>query len=319
MSVLLRALLSASALGASLLASGAVAQPLVVADGASTVVAFGDQVGRVFTFICPSTTITRGQVWGSDVYDLGSDICTAAVHAGRHTFGQTSLVTLRIGDAADELRGEERSGITSQAWPSRVAATYSFIPNTETGQIDWNTSFDRAPEGIPPLTLRCSPNGKADSRVIGSLVYRADSSICLAGVHAGIITLAGGGLVTVTFQARQQRLEGTTQNGVESVSWEDATYATNPQPYSVGPVEARIAPAGSGRVVRLMIGFAAVGNAPLVEPRRITVMGFAFFGEAPQIVPRLVRVTGFGGVGRAQIVPRSVILTGWTGTGRERN
>jgi hypothetical protein len=67
MGVLLRMLLSACALGASLLAPAAAAQPMLVADGGNTAVGLGNLIGRVITFICPSTATTLGQVWGSEV------------------------------------------------------------------------------------------------------------------------------------------------------------------------------------------------------------------------------------------------------------
>lgn len=46
------------------------------------------------------------------------------------------------------------------------------------------------------LTLRCSPGGTAHS-VWGSDIYTADSSICTAGVHSGLISYERGGTVTI--------------------------------------------------------------------------------------------------------------------------
>jgi hypothetical protein len=306
MSVLLRVLLSAFALGAPLLlAPGAAAQPMLVADGGNTAVGLGNQAGRVITFICPSTATALGQVWGSDIYSLDSAVCSAAVHAGKHALGKTSRVTIRIGGAANPLQGSKRNGVVSEDSP-RADITYSFVENTETAQIDWNTTFARAPDGLDPLTLRCPPNGGVLVSVIGSVVYRSDSGICLAGVHAGIITLAEGGLVTVTFQPRRQTLAATTENGVESNSWNDTSYGDWPQPYSVAAVTIKTPepplaiPEKRGRMVTLE-GFTAVGDAPLVVPRQITLTGFVAVGLAPEIVSRRVP------------------LVGWTGTGAQRN
>src|SRR5215471_9840926 len=46
------------------------------------------------------------------------------------------------------------------------------------------------------LTLACPPGGTFHS-VWGSDIYTADSSICTAAVHAGLITYEKGGTVTI--------------------------------------------------------------------------------------------------------------------------
>ena len=47
-------------------------------------------------------------------------------------------------------------------------------------------------------------------------VYTADSSICTAAVHAGIITMEEGGEVTVEFRPGRAVYGSTTRNGITS-------------------------------------------------------------------------------------------------------
>jgi hypothetical protein len=137
----LRVLFYAGALGAYLLASNAWAQALLVADQSLTASGLrSSQVGRVATFVCPSTFALNPQVWGTDVYHYDSAICPAAVHAGVRAAGTVSQVTIKIGPAAEQLQGTQRNGITSLAYPS-AATTYSFVGNDEAGEITWYTTY----------------------------------------------------------------------------------------------------------------------------------------------------------------------------------
>ena len=64
----------------------------------------------------------------------------------------------------------------------------------------------------------CSPNGTFDT-VWGTDVYTDDSSICTAAVHAGKITKAAGGTVTIEMRPAQDEYLGTTRNGVTSLDY----------------------------------------------------------------------------------------------------
>jgi len=74
-------------------------------------------------------------------------------------------------------------------------------------------------------TYTCTPGGTVGS-VWGTGVYTDDSSVCTAAVHAGLITLAAGGTVTIEIRAGQDAYVGSTQHGVTSSdygSW-DGSY-----------------------------------------------------------------------------------------------
>ncbi len=63
------------------------------------------------------------------------------------------------------------------------------------------------------LTLACSPGGTAHS-VWGSDIYTADSSICTAGVHSGLITYQQGGTVTIEVRPGRTIYGCSERNGV---------------------------------------------------------------------------------------------------------
>lgn len=68
-----------------------------------------------------------------------------------------------------------------------------------------------------PTTCSCASGG-ATGTVWGTNVYTADSNICIAAAHAGVIG-AGGGQITVTPAGRHESYPGSTQYGISSSSW----------------------------------------------------------------------------------------------------
>jgi hypothetical protein len=85
--------------------------------------------------------------------------------------------------------------------------------------IPWvtNASAHRSKQGTR-LTVGCVGGGVI-SAVWGTGVYTDDSSICTAAVHAGLITVVRGGVVTLKITAGQASYTGSTQHGVASGSW----------------------------------------------------------------------------------------------------
>jgi hypothetical protein len=63
------------------------------------------------------------------------------------------------------------------------------------------------------LTLACSSGGIAHS-VWGTDIYTADSSICTAGVHSGLITYQQGGTVTIELRPGRTVYGCSERNGV---------------------------------------------------------------------------------------------------------
>ncbi|HET8720852.1 MAG TPA: LCCL domain-containing protein, partial [Nitrospira sp.] len=103
-------------------------QHLLVAEDATSAVAYRSQIGRVLTFICPSKLNTNREIWGTDVYMVESPICTAAVHAGVLIQGRSGQVTIVIGPGAASFEGVGRNGVKSSSY-GPGDSTYSFTKN----------------------------------------------------------------------------------------------------------------------------------------------------------------------------------------------
>ncbi|MFL5895164.1 MAG: LCCL domain-containing protein [Thermoleophilaceae bacterium] len=64
----------------------------------------------------------------------------------------------------------------------------------------------------------CPKYGVAPT-IWGTDVYTDDSSVCTAGVHAGVISLAGGGTVTIEIRPGESSYTGSTRNRITSQSY----------------------------------------------------------------------------------------------------
>ena len=68
------------------------------------------------------------------------------------------------------------------------------------------------------FTLECSPGGTAYS-VWGSDIYTADSSICTAAVHSGLISYQQGGTVTIELRPGRNIYGCSERNGVTTSAY----------------------------------------------------------------------------------------------------
>ncbi|WP_368671292.1 LCCL domain-containing protein [Corallococcus exiguus] len=66
--------------------------------------------------------------------------------------------------------------------------------------------------------IRCGCGAVGAGAVWGTDLYTDDSSVCVAAVHAGAITTAGG-TVVVAIQPGQASYTGTTRNGITTLSY----------------------------------------------------------------------------------------------------
>jgi hypothetical protein len=71
-------------------------------------------------------------------------------------------------------------------------------------------------------TFKCPPNGKPEY-IWGTDIYTDDSRVCLAAVHAGLITFASGGEVTIEMLPGQKNYRGTERHGVTSSDYNSPT------------------------------------------------------------------------------------------------
>ncbi len=83
----------------------------------------------------------------------------------------------------------------------------------------WSSSATRYRAQLgESIQYQCSPGGRARS-VWGSGPYTADSSVCTAAVHAGLISFSKGGTVTITISKGQHRYTGSRGHGVKTSSF----------------------------------------------------------------------------------------------------
>nr|XP_040053507.1 macrophage mannose receptor 1 [Gasterosteus aculeatus aculeatus] len=77
------------------------------------------------------------------------------------------------------------------------------------------------------MTVHCPARcANAYHRVYGTSVYRGDSNICAAAIHAGVILNEGGGDCTLLKVEGQDFYPGSTRNGITSLQY-DGNYAVS--------------------------------------------------------------------------------------------
>jgi len=179
-----------------------------------------DRVGERFDIECPPGG-RLGTVWGSNTYTDDSSICTAAVHVGLITVEEGGEVTIEIAEGAEEYVGSEHHGVTTQDY-GPYAGSFTF-PDAGSLEVAAAIGWDRAAafyDGREATTfsVECEGDGEIGA-VWGTDVYTADSSICTAALHAGLVTLADGGEVTFELVDGQDEYAGSTANGVTSLDY----------------------------------------------------------------------------------------------------
>jgi hypothetical protein len=202
-------LLSASAPGAFAQAKGGqVSQPLPIdAPACGSVPRDGERQ----TCQCPDG-FAQGRIWGSNPYTADSNLCTAALHAGMiGTGGGVVQVVGRPG--SDAYPASTRNGVASGSWGSfgrsfEVLTFDDMVPDPGAALPACGT----LPREAEALRCACDPDAGAGG-VWGSGPYTADSDICTAARHAGVIG-AGGGPVRVLRAAGLDWYSASTVNGV---------------------------------------------------------------------------------------------------------
>ncbi len=237
----------------------------------------GNLTNRRFRFVCPALDEPSTSIWGTDEYADDSAICTAAIHAGVLKLQRAGVVTIVMGRTASSFTGSERNGVTSASYANSDLA-YRFDAYPDAAAIAWTTTAMRIPQDfLEPVTVVCPAGGTAAGVVWGNDTYISDSSICLAAVHAGVITLAEGGAVTVTKAKGVQTYEATLRNGITSQAWsawDDAFTVSAGNADGTAPTES------SGRRIRLD-GFNGVGENLPPKKRIISTEGWTGRGAVP--------------------------------------
>ncbi|MEQ1787090.1 MAG: LCCL domain-containing protein [Acidimicrobiales bacterium] len=174
--------------------------------------------GGEIDFECPPGGTIK-QIWGTEIYTDDSSVCTAAVHVGLITLEDGGTVTIEIQPGEDFYEATVANDVESRYYPT-YAGSFTF-PDAPPGSGDFDpspASWTQNATGLSPgdsRTIRCSPGGPPAS-VWGTGTYTGDSSICTAAVHAGLITLAEGGEVTIDVTDGEDSYTGSSENGVTS-------------------------------------------------------------------------------------------------------
>jgi hypothetical protein len=290
---------------------------------------FQGQNGRLLTFVCPATAVESDYVWGTDTYTDDSRICVAAIHAGVLPADRAGVVTIVMGAGVASFQGSARNGVTSQNYGS-WDSTFTFSRTSEPGQIDWFTTALYVPaEYRDPVNVVCPPDGNLETNIWGTDVYTASSSICVAAVHAGAVTQATGGKVTVIKVPAQETFVETVRNGVTSHPWTGSNYRDYPDPFAVTPnaITANV-PASPGtrsgpipkatdlsRTIDLT-GITAAGTSMTIAPRTIDLPGITAIGTSTTVPPRTIDLPGITAIGTSTAVPpRTIDLPAIIATG----
>ena len=145
--------------------------------------------------------------------------CTTVAPAASPTSAPSS--------SAQPTQAPTASPAPTTAPPSAAATvvpTGSAAPTTappggstaETCGVDWSTSAGECGGEEGDHFLFQCPSGGRDLSIWGTDIYTSDSAVCTAAVHAGLITLAAGGTVTVEIRPGQASYVGSTRNGITS-------------------------------------------------------------------------------------------------------
>ena len=151
--------------------------------------------------------------------------------------GALMFAAYRMGESAKDIRVNvatsptPRTSVKTQSTPAisppvsvsvektPQSSPVESIPTDEITPITWTTAATTFSQDMGRTYRFSCPAGGTPGAVWGSDVYTADSSICTAAVHAGIITLKDGGDVTIEFGPGRQTYGATTRNGITSYNF----------------------------------------------------------------------------------------------------
>ncbi|CAH2311369.1 Hypothetical predicted protein [Pelobates cultripes] len=198
-----------------------------------------------FSVKCPPECLKHvTKVWGSGIYADESSICQSAIHAGFLT-PDGGQVTVQKKPGLESYETTTQNGITSfkaGPWPR----SFSFRPTpsakppvtkpeSPSKTPDSTGKPTEPPQSLPPVKASCSmsaaqiaeesatiicPEGcqDEDGKVWGTYSYTDDSAICLAAIHAGVLTDKGGKTKIVKMRGLEN-YEESTKNGIKSLKY----------------------------------------------------------------------------------------------------
>ncbi|MEP6788823.1 MAG: LCCL domain-containing protein [Acidobacteriota bacterium] len=149
------------------------------------------------------------------------------------------ILMLLFSNRGDTANANNRNGVNvspspKPSTPKPAPSSTAALPTPTVDMSNPTAKIDESDEIIPiswttaaatfktdsglTYKFQCPENGTPGA-VWGSDVYTADSSICTAAVHAGIIALDRGGVVTVEFRPGRAAYGSTVRNGITSSNY----------------------------------------------------------------------------------------------------
>ncbi|WP_395376826.1 LCCL domain-containing protein [Marinicella sp. W31] len=192
-------------------------------------------LGQRFSVECKAAQaqLEFDPIYGTDSYPSDNAICVAALHAGEID-RQGGIVTVQLNPGLESYQGSDQHGVTSQDLPAThrslifinemVSVEDEHIHLKYVPVLEWDTKFTatgfaRKQFAGQHFTFSC-PAAPADMRprlVYGTDTYAFQSIVCLAALHAGVITREGG-LATLEIKTAIPKLVGSLRNGIETKS-----------------------------------------------------------------------------------------------------
>jgi len=152
--------------------------------------------------------LPTGTVWGSGPYTADSSICAAAVHAGVIGANGGDVVALRA-EGQPSYIGSMANSISTRDWGSYGTSFVFGVSLTECSVM---------PEDADVLTCACPTGAGYTAPVWGSGPFTADSDICAAALHSGVIG-AQGGIVTALRVMGLPVYAASVRNEISARAW----------------------------------------------------------------------------------------------------
>ncbi|HYV48909.1 MAG TPA: LCCL domain-containing protein [Myxococcaceae bacterium] len=183
------------------------------------------EAGAVFRIACPGGCMDTGNTWGTGVYTADSTICRAGIHAGAIS-PAGGVVEVQIEPGRQAYRGSVQHGVSSSDYGGyhrsyrvlNAAEAPPAPPGGEAQVIEAGCSFNaghiKGEVGSRHI-VACPADCARTGSTWGTDVYTADSTICRAAIHAGLLTAAGG-RVAVILDPGRPAYRGSDRHGIKS-------------------------------------------------------------------------------------------------------
>ena len=171
---------------------------------------------------CTAEATASGSVWGSDLYTDDSRLCAAARHAGA-IGAEGGAIWAFERPGLESSPAVTRNGVASSSWPA-WRRSIAFRPAADASTASAQSGPEACPANVAglaegtALTCACTIEAMSRGSSWGDQTYTADSILCRAARHAGVIG-AYGGTVRARVAPGQSSYSAATRNGITSSAW----------------------------------------------------------------------------------------------------